>query len=154
MNSRSIFSGFRASPRPSAGARAFTLTELLIAIGLFTFGAIGILALFTSAMSAHRAAVDRSVSALAAENIVGFYRHAFVEGVDPRRDKDWSMNAPEPPPGYRCQVAFEPDADSVNSVTGVYDAYVMQIDISWGPENRPRFERFRTVIVRQGDLGN
>lgn len=127
--------------------------ELLIAIGIFTFGALAILALFNAAMVAHRSAIDRSTAALVAQNVVAAYRMRFR---GPVRPKDWSMLAPEADadyPAFRYQVFLQPISDSRNLANpGLYDTYVLVVDIYWGPERRPMHERFRTVIIRHGDL--
>ena len=134
---------------------AFTLMELLIATGIFTFGALAILALFSAAMVAHRTAVDRSTAALVAQNVVARARWEFTEGVVPEKSA-MTIITPEPDidyPDFRYTVHLQPVKDSQSlSVPGLYDGYVMVVDIYWGPENRPRHERFRTVILRRGDL--
>ena len=133
--------------------RGFTLAELLIAIGIFTFGALIILGLFNAAMVAHRAAVDRTTAAMAAQNLVARHRYAFSGS---ERPESWpnQMLAQDLPdfPGYRYRVQFEKIEDSRNPSTDLYDAYVMLVEISWGPKNSPRFERLRTVILRRTRL--
>ncbi len=133
----------------------FTLTELIIAMGIFTFGAVAVLALFSAGMVAHRRALDRSISALAAQNLVDEYRHKFTRNLKPHEDSAWNMVLAEELdeyPGYRYQTTVEPILDTRNTTTKLYDAYLLRIDIMWGPEDNPRYERFHTVILRQMDL--
>jgi len=140
---------------PAHYPRGFTLMELLIAIGIFTFGALAILALFNAAMVAHRTAVDRSTAALVAQNVVARMRLRLTRDRQPDAGS-MSVPLPEPDrnyPDFRYTVHFQPIKDSRSiSNPKLYHTYVMVVDAFWGPKKRERHDRFRTVIIRRGDL--
>ena len=127
--------------------------EILIALAIFTFGALSILALFHAAMVAHRSAIDRSVAAMVAQNVVAQHRLLFDAATRP---EIWSNIVEQDDtnyPDFRYTLFFEPISDSRNLANPtLFDTYVMVVDVYWGPRKRPRHERFRTVILRRGNL--
>jgi len=62
-----------STPRPSRGA-AFSLTEVVIALGIFAVSMVGILALFPVASSAGRESSEETQAAILAQTILGDLR--------------------------------------------------------------------------------
>ena len=58
----------------SGKSRGFTLLEVLLAVGVLMFGSMGVMALFAIASESHRAAVEQTEAALAAETILADFQ--------------------------------------------------------------------------------
>ena len=69
---------------PSTAARrsGLSLVEVLVAMLILTIGATSLLALFASASSTHKRAVDRTHAALVAEQILSMVQSRYKADVD------------------------------------------------------------------------
>jgi len=107
--------------RHSSGDAGFTLTEVLVAMGLLAIGMAGILSLFSAAVTLQREATERMDVALLLPGVMGEVRADLERLV--REKRNWSLsdlNRRELPvpadPRYRYRVTFaeDPSAGSGN----------------------------------------
>jgi len=79
----------------------FTLLEVITAIFIFFCGIVGILSLFTTALMLHKTSLDRTVSALALEQVVAEVSSLLDNGVIKQETAGgYASLAPRPLEGY------------------------------------------------------
>lgn len=124
-----------------AGARAFTLLEILIAVAILAFGMAGVLAVFAAAAGSHRRAVDEMEAAMVASGLAAEARARFRGRGElvPRI----GIKVPGKP-RYRCDVDYFPLDEEGDEV-------LMEIDVRWKERGRGAALVFHTILLRQTD---
>jgi prepilin-type N-terminal cleavage/methylation domain-containing protein len=132
---------FRRSPRSDG----FSLLEVLIAMMILSIGAASVLALFAGAANTHRRALDRTESALVAEQILAEVAARYVDGLtadEVRARVEREVPAIFGDATWRVEL-FHP-ADVRMPREEVADAEpAIRPDAEWEPE-----ELFARVVVR------
>ncbi len=117
----------------------FTLVEVLVAVGIFMLGMLGILALYGSAARSGRLAADETNAALLAQTVVAELRSQVNAGhkitaVIERSHDDF--------PRYKYSVeAVELDEGS--------GEYYVRIEIFWQRKSKVRAEKFNTIVMKK-----
>ncbi len=129
----------RGARRSEAG---FTLLEVITAIFIFFCGIVGILSLFTTALVLHKSSQDRTVTAMAMEQVVSVIGTLLDEratGGDERMSLPVLKEVPiEGRPGYSFSVEFEEDPE-----TSAGDGVILaRIRICWRARGREMGESF------------
>jgi len=131
---------------PSAGGRrgreAFTLIEVLLAIGILALGITAVLFLFSMGARSHRRAIDRTRAALLADTVVNDLRASFPPDDPPALPP----NATHLDfPGFTYDVAFAQLPDSQHY-------YRVSVLVRWGSVGAPpdprNSETYETILQR------
>ena len=69
---------------PHSGCKGMSLVEILMAMAILTVGATSLIALFASASSTHKRAVDRTHAALVAEEVFSEVQARYFVGTKPK----------------------------------------------------------------------
>jgi prepilin-type N-terminal cleavage/methylation domain-containing protein len=135
----------RVAPRPSRGG--FTLIEVMIALGIFSLGIGGVLAIFMAAAATHRRALDETTAAIVAEGAVAEVRSEFVRsGFAEPRDK----TGPEPAAGFPlCSYEVRTTVLERDPATGRAVQTYVEVAVSWQRQGRRREEVYRTILFRE-----
>jgi prepilin-type N-terminal cleavage/methylation domain-containing protein len=143
-------------------ARAFTLLEVLIALGIMAVGLTAAIGLFTAATAMHKRAIDQTTAALIADLALADARAAVTLSFDPKA-VPLEVRRPagdgRPPvfylkhdaklpeyPGYAYDVFLTPvDAAEPDEA----DAFFAEARVRWKQANRERATEMTTVILRR-----
>jgi prepilin-type N-terminal cleavage/methylation domain-containing protein len=124
--------------------RGFTLIEMVVALGILLVGMVSVLALFTSAVSLHKAAIDQTEVSLVAEQVMLRIRGQIDAGRDPKAVAqsftDWK-DAEHPT--YRVTAELV----DVTNAAGEPE-WVLAVHVKYPAGNRENTETYRTVVVR------
>ncbi|MBI2193620.1 MAG: hypothetical protein HYU36_16720 [Planctomycetes bacterium] len=132
--------------RPPARASAFTIMEILIAIGILALGIVAVLGLFTSAVRQYKDAVDYGQVALLAEKALTDAQN-YLDATAAPSEMPWSQ---EPHfPAFEYRVVFTP--------TTLSGEYKVTVTIGWGPSRKNptpdlRFQYqqdFHTILLKK-----
>jgi len=126
----------------SANRSAFTILEVLMAIGILALSITAVLFLFAMGMRSHQRALNRSRAAMLAETVVNELQARFDPAFDATKP---IVNATHPDfPGFHYSVDF------TEVYTGYYKARVL---VCWGDPNQPpepkNSEAYETVLQRK-----
>ena len=135
---------------------AFTLMEILLAIGILAIGITSVLFLFTMGVRSHRRAVDRTRGSLLAATVLNQIRADLAETLPDRYVEDSDHNidpitraAHADFPEFIYDVAFEKLYPS--DPRG--DFYKIRVVIRWGNPDVERDERnsetYETILRRK-----
>ena len=124
-----------------------SLIEVLVAIVVLGFGASGVVALFVSASATHRRSVDRTRSALVAEQVFATAEFQYRLAMEPDElVKVVLERLPSPVGNYAYEiVAFRPVGDEW-AQSEIY----IQVEVRWKRSGRTRSERFATIVLPRG----
>jgi Tfp pilus assembly protein PilV len=136
-----------------------SLIEVLAAMLILTVGATSLLALFASASSTHKRAVDRTHAALVAEQIVSTVQSRYTAGID-LRDLTSTLqdSLPSKIDGYFWEVAVHrPFGDTPEESAATQenepvqkwteDELVVRIAVKWSVADHAREEVYSTIIL-------
>ena len=127
----------------SRGAAAFTLVEVLVAIGVLAIGAVAAMSLFAAAAATHKRAVDRVNSAYLAEHVVAL-TEVRLKGDADLADLEVQGGKVEEYPGYEYDVTLE-DLEG----DGGYGLEVLvEVTIRWNTKGRQGEEKYTTILLR------
>lgn len=149
---------------PSTAARrsGLSLVEVLVAMLILTIGATSLLALFASASSTHKRAVDRTHAALVAEQILSMVQSRYKADVDlgdlTRALQD---ELPTKIDGYFWDVAVyrpgegsaaEKDADDEEGATTRWmeDELIVRVAVKSSEAAESREEVYTTILLPRG----
>ena len=120
--------------------RGFTILELMIAIGVFTAGMLGILGVLAAATHSQRAALDDCMSATIADTVVADIRRkcALGDGPDAVSDARYEF---DPRYGYSVETML------LDKYMG---EYLVVVHVVWLRRGIEREREFRTIVVSRG----
>ena len=129
----------------------FSLIEVLAAMLILTVGATSLLALFASASSTHKRAVDRTHTALVAEQVLAEVQARYRPGMR-LRDllEGLESDLPERIDGYYWEVVLHrPGEGDREESSGQWteDELVVRLAIKWSSAARAREEVYTTIIL-------
>ena len=106
MSTRRTSLGKRAARAP---ARAFSLTEILIAMAILVIGMVGVIACFSSAIELHKRGVDQTSAALLAETILEIKQAEALAGftadeISTREGGSYVFERSENYTAYECKI--------------------------------------------------
>ena len=136
--------------------QAFTLIEILLAIGILALGITAVLFLFTIGARSHKRAVDRTRAALLAQTVLNQIKADLLAPRLPERyNIDEDDPVPIPPiqnarsaefPEFYYTVTFDPLLPDARF-------YKVRVQVRWGEESAEAEERnsetFTTVLQRK-----
>lgn len=125
---------------PGAG---FTLTEVLVAIGVLAIGAVAAMSLFAAAAATHKRAVDRANSAYLAEHVIALTELRLRGDVDPF-DLEVTGGTLEEYPGYTYDVLLE----DIEGDAGYGLEMLVEVVVRWNSKGRQGEERYQTILLR------
>lgn len=155
-------------PLAATGRRAgFSLLEVLIAMLILTVGATSLIALFASASTTHKRAVDRTHAALVAEEILSEVRARYGPDTEPRDIiEDLRASLPSQMNGYfweivlyrpgetparaRFRRADEDDRDP----EWMENELLVRIAVRWARSAQAREEVYTTLILPRAVPGS
>ncbi|MBI1852650.1 MAG: prepilin-type N-terminal cleavage/methylation domain-containing protein [Planctomycetes bacterium] len=127
------------------GDRGFTLIEMVVALGVLLVGMVSVLALFTTAISLHKEAIDQTESSLIAEQVMTRIRGQVDAGRDPKAVAQAFADWKDPDhPNYRVTAEL---ADVHNAAAE--PEWLLSIHVRFQKGNRERQETYRTILVRE-----
>jgi len=136
---------------------AFTLIEILLAIGILAVGITAVLFLFTMGARSHRRAVDHTRGALLADTVVNQIKADLAESLPDLYDEDPSTH--EIAPITNATHADFPEFTYDVTFTKLYpsdprgDFYKVRVTVRWGSEAQPADERnsvaYETILRRK-----
>ena len=128
---------------PRATSAAFTLTEVLVAMGVLAIGAVAALSLFAAAAATHKRAVDRANSAYLAEHVIALME-VRLRGDADLADLEVQGGKVEEYPDYEYDVVLE-DLEG----DGGYGLEVLVVvTIRWNTKGRQGAEEYQTILLR------
>jgi prepilin-type N-terminal cleavage/methylation domain-containing protein len=132
----------RRTPRKRESG--FTLIEMVVALGILLIGMVSVLALFTTAVSLHKEAIDQTESSLLAEEVVSRVQGQLDSGRDPRNVAEGFAGWTDPSrPRYRVSVEL---ADVSNA--SQEPEWLATVTVIYRQGTREHKETFRSVLVR------
>lgn len=143
--------------------QGFSLMEVLIAMMILTAGATSVIALFAVASSTHKRAVDRTRSALIAEEIFSQVQALYRFETEPQEILSrLKQTVPAKIDGYYWEVIlYQPGRDSRRSRRSSRrsepkdsawgeEELVVRVAVKWAQAARPREEIYSTILLPRG----
>ena len=126
-------------------SRGFTILEMVIAIGILSFGVVAAMGLYMSAVRQFKDAVDTTKVALLSELALTEAKD-YLEETDSPTEINWDKH--DDFPGFEYKVVYTP--------TSLNGEYKVEVIIGWGREKPPphleeRFEyeeHFYTILLK------
>ena len=138
-----------SSPVSSCG---MTLVEVLIALGIFIVGMVGVLSLVTAAMRAQKRAVAEANAAELAETVMAELRAKFETGRVPLGGAGARDISHPDYPDYRYSVRLVPLEDTIPSDPRARGqappkTYFVEVEVAWGEGGEKRTAVFQSVMI-------
>jgi prepilin-type N-terminal cleavage/methylation domain-containing protein len=135
------------APSPTRAARGFSLIEVMAALVIFMFGALGVLALFVGGLSLHRDAQRKAMIAIASDEVRAAVETRLAKTIEQGQDADLTPIDGVPVAGhpgyfYSADLAVDP-------VTGAGDGILARVFVYALDVGKQRGAEF-TVFVRNG----
>jgi type II secretory pathway pseudopilin PulG len=137
------------SSRSRSKRSAFTLVEMMIAMGILVIGVTSVLGLLAFGAALQRTAERRSETALAAEQVIADLRELFVVKEDGSLSEPASSTLDRPVPGHPNLTAHV----EVKKNPALDTEYFATVQIQWKERGKLRSEVFRTILEREAPFG-
>ncbi len=131
---------YNSGNRCPGGPGGFTLTEVLVAMGVLAIGAVAALSLFAAAAATQKKAVDRVASARLAEEVIALVESRLAGDADPA-DLEVLGGEIESFPGYEFDVHLTPQDDPPLEV-------LLEVTVRWKSGGRDRDAVYRTILLQ------
>lgn len=123
--------------------QGFTLTEVLIAMGILAIGAVAALSLFAAGAATQKRAIDRAKSAFLAEQVIAQVDAQLAGDVDLGTLAVEGASL-EDHPGYTYDVALmDLDAESGWSLE-----ILVEVTVRWKRKGKGREATYQTILLR------
>lgn len=141
------------SHSPTTGRRAFTLVEVVLALGIASIGMIGIFSLTQAGLVAHRDAMNSSIGASIAQQVASQYLLASFDSVSGsgRVTQDYDQRGIPVEPGdrdasYRSEAVVEPAVD-----LGISATHLLRLRVEITSPTQPNWSKsVVSFIPREG----
>jgi prepilin-type N-terminal cleavage/methylation domain-containing protein len=126
-----------------APASGFTLTEVLIAMGILAIGAVAALSLFAAGAATQKRAIDRANSAYLAEQVVALLDARLAGDVDLQ---DLVVEGASLPscPGYTYDVSLT----DLDDESGWSLEVLVEVTVRWKRKGKGREATYQTILLR------
>lgn len=119
----------------------FTLTEVLVAMGILAIGSVAALSLFAAAVATQKRAVDRVKSAYLAEEAIALVEARLVGDADLASLEVLGGKREGYPEYFTYDVTLTPQDDLEVEV-------LVEVTVIWKTQGRDREAVYRTILLR------
>lgn len=130
-------------PYNSDRRRGFTLTEVLIAMGILAIGAVAALSLFAAGAATQKRAIDQARSAFVAEQVIAGLEERLAGDVDLAELAVEGVTL-EGQPGYTYDVALT----DLDEESGWSLEVLVEVTVRWKSKGKGREATYQTILLR------